>query len=751
MFIILGTISINAQVVVTTPEFPIANQPVTIVFDVSQCPTTNTIYGYTGDVYAHTGVILEGGTQWTHVIGNWGDNPTQPKLTKIGATTYQLDVTTSINSFYNVVPSETVKNIAVVFRSADGSKQSSDIFLPVYQGNNITITSPDSTKIFTLNDIIPINAVALSATSISLKINDVEVSSVTTNSISYNYTAVQVGKNIVSITATTPSGTLTKNTSFFVRSNSIIQDLPSSNLVDGINYIDANTVTLVLYAPGKDFVFVKGSFDNWGLSASNQMYKTTDGKKFWLTFSNLTPGTEYTYQYIINGITYIADPYCDKILDPWNDSYITSSTYPGLIPYPIGKATGYVSVFQTNQTPFVWTATNYVRPDSKKLIIYETHIRDFIAKHDYKTMIDTIQYFKNLGISAVELMPINEFEGNNSWGYNPALYFAPDKYYGPKENLKSFIDECHKNGIAVIIDMVLNHSFGQSPLVQMYWDAANSRPATDNPWYNVTSPNTAYSWGYDFNHESQDTKNFVDRVNKYWLEEYKVDGFRFDFTKGFTNRPGDGGGFDQSRINILTRMATQIQAVSPGAYVILEHFADNAEEKILANSGMLIWGNISYSYAQAAMGQTSDRDFSWISYKQRGWDKAGVVGYMESHDEERMMYRNTNYGIIDGTYSVKELNTGLQRAGLAAAFFIMVPGPKMLWEFQELGYDFSINQCPDGTISNNCRVDPKPIHWEYYQNENRKKLHDTYKDLIALKNKYDIFSSEDFTITQLQI
>ncbi len=114
--------------------------------------------------------------------------------------------------------------------------------------------------------------------------------------------------------------------------------------------------------------------------------------------------------------------------------------------------------------------------------------------------------------------------------------------------MKRFIDECHRHGIAVIQDMVLNHSYGQSPLVRLYWDKQNNRPSAQNPWYNPVSPNPVYSWGYDFNHESEATKIFVDRVNRYWLTEYKVDGFRFDFTKGFTNTPGDGSAYDAARI-----------------------------------------------------------------------------------------------------------------------------------------------------------------------------------------------------------
>ncbi len=151
--------------------------------------------------------------------------------------------------------------------------------------------------------------------------------------------------------------------------------------------------------------------------------------------------------------------------------------------------------------------------------------------------------------------------------------------------MKTFIDSCHSNGIAVISDWVLTLSCGQPSVVHLYWDrnaGSYGQPTAENPWYNEQSPNPLYSWGYDFDHESQATKDFVDRVNEYWLTEYHFDGFRFDFTKGFTNTPGDGGAYDASRISILKRMADQIWNVNPNAYVILEHFATNTEEKELA-------------------------------------------------------------------------------------------------------------------------------------------------------------------------
>ena len=369
-------------------------------------------------------------------------------------------------------------------------------------------------------------------------------------------------------------------------------------------------------------------------------------------------------------------------------------------------------------------------------MIYEMLLRDFLKEHDFKTLTDTLSYFQRLGVNAIELMPFSEFEGNESWGYNPSFYFAPDKYYGPKEDLQRFIDEAHQRGIAVIQDIVLNHSYGASPLVRLYLDDMSK-----NPWYNVTSPNPAYSWGYDFNHESPATQEFVDRVTSFWLTEYHVDGFRFDFTKGFTNTPGEGTPRDNRRIAILKRMADQIRVVDPTAYIVLEHFADNSEEKELADYGMMLWGNMNFNYNEATMGYHAGgkSDFSWASYKARGWTKPNLVAYMESHDQERLMYKNLRWGAFNGDYNVTDTTTALDRVKMAAAFFFSIPGPKMIWQFSEVGYDY--------TIDYNGRVGNKPIRWDYYQQEERQSLFDTFAALIKLKTQYPAFHSTDFSLS----
>jgi 1,4-alpha-glucan branching enzyme len=366
-----------------------------------------------------------------------------------------------------------------------------------------------------------------------------------------------------------------------------------------------------------------------------------------------------------------------------------------------------------------------------------------MEEHTYKAVREKLDYLEDLRINVLELMPVNEFEGNISWGYNPAFYFAPDKYYGPKNELKKLVDECHKRGIAVVIDMVLNHSYGLSPFVQMYMNNWNILP--ENPWYNISSPNQVYQWGYDFNHETDVVKELVDSVNSFWMNEYKIDGFRFDFTKGFTNTPGDGWNYDAPRINILERMSDQIWKRKENALVILEHLAVNTEETELANHGILLWGNMHGSYEQAANGNTGSSDLSWAMYDKRGWAQPNLVSYPESHDEERIMFVIQQNGFSSGEYNIKNQQTALDRIELNSLFHILLPGPKMIWQFGERGYDLSINRCENGSISNNCRLSPKPPYWQYLDNPDRIDLFHVMAKLNELKQTYPEFTPESFS------
>jgi hypothetical protein len=524
---------------------------------------------------------------------------------------------------------------------------------------------------------------------------------------------------------------------YYVRKPIVTENLPAG-VTDGINYIGSSSVILVLQAPYKNYAFATGDFTNWLAREKGYMKRTPDGARYWLQIDGLKPGKEYRFQYLVDTSLYIGDPYSDKVLDPDNDQFISSSTYPHLISYPKDTASGIVSVLQTSQIPYSWKVPDFQAPPQSGLVIYELLVRDFTANHNYQTIIDTLNYLQNLGINAIELMPVTEFEGNSSWGYNVSFYFAPDKYYGPKNDLKALIDNCHKRGIAVIIDMVLNHCFGQSPFVQLYLDHYGTDQIymkMPNPWFNAQSPNPVYKYGADFNHESISTQQLVDRINAYWLTEYKVDGFRFDFTKGFTNTAGDGSSYDPSRIAILERMASQIWKVKSNAYVILEHFGPNNEETELSNYGIMLWGNNNYNYTEAAMGYTSD--LTAASYLGRGWSAPNLVSYMESHDEERLMFKALTFGASQGSYNTKDLKTALKRMELDALFFLTVPGPKMIWQFGELGYDVSIDF--------GGRTSEKPIKWEYNLDPDRHRLYLIYKVLNNLRTSQPVFGTYDFS------
>lgn len=762
LFICLITVvAVQAQIVTTTPAFPTENDEVTIVFDATQ--GTAGLKGFTGEVYVHTGVTI-GSTSWQYAP-SWGDNSAKYKMTSLGNDKWQLKLTPTIRDYYGVKDGETVTQLAFVFRSMDNSKEGKDtggkdIFVDVHSaGLTVRFDQPAEKENIVTGTALDIKASASTSSAIKLYVNETEIATATNaTAISKSYTFSTAGSYTLKAEATTDGKTVSATQQITVLNGTSTSEAMPKGVRPGINYISDTEVTLVLQAPDKKFVYVVGDFNDWAPEIKYQLKQ--DGEYFWITISGLNKGEEYAFQYLVDGTIYIADPYTDKVLDPWNDQYIESITYPNLKTYPTGKAEGIVSVLQTGQAAYNWKVKNFDRPASDKLVIYEMLIRDFTEEHTFNAAKEKLEYLKNLGVNAIELMPVNEFEGNSSWGYNPSFYFAVDKYYGTKNDLKAFVDECHNQGMAVIIDLVLNHSFGQSPFYLLYKDE-DGKPSANNPWYNQESniKNPGLSWGYDFNHDSEYTRALVDSVAGFWTSEYKIDGFRYDFTKGFSNTdygPNDwANGPDASRIANLKRMADAVQKRQPRAYVIFEHLAADAEEKQLAEDGILLWRNVNNAYCQTAMGWPSDSGFGRL-YAGTSMPAGSLVGYMESHDEERAGFKawkwgeagvkattgeNTAASPITGSNA--NLSTRTKRLATNAAFFFTVPGPKMIWQFGELGYDFSINNNSTGSAYDAAyRTDPKPLRWDYFEKAERKELYDTYAVLLDLRHSYpELFDS----------
>ncbi len=743
------TSGISAQVVSTIPAFPTVDEPITIIFDATL--GNGALTDVPPPIYAHTGIITTESvspTDWKNVQGIWGTADPEVLMTEIGDNLYEISIT-SINDFYGLTADDTVLQMAFVFRNELGTivgrdTDGSDIFVDVYEpGLNVAITSPAiDPLIVEPGDNVHVEILSVLADSLYLYVDGLVVVATDIATISYDITATELGLSEIRVVAKGDGDVKEDSTYYFVIGDPIIEAVPVG-LQQGINYIDDNTVTLILYAPYKEYIFVVGEHSNWTLSEESFMKLDPDNATWWVTLTGLIPGKEYPYQYFIDGELWVADPLTEKVLDPWNDGFIAEETYPDLIEYPFGKSNGIVSVFQTAQPEYTWAITDFIPPANEDLIVYELLVRDFIATHNYQTLLDTLSYLKTLGVNAIEFMPVMEFEANESWGYNPSFFIALDKYYGTREAFKIFIDSCHANGIAVILDIAMNHAFGQSPLAQMWWDAALNAPADNSPYFNQV-PTHDYNVGYDFNHESSATINMRNRIFTYWLEEFNVDGYRFDLSKGFTqnNTLGDVGAwglYDADRIATWKNIGDVLWAVKPDAKLILEHFAENTEEKELANYGFMLWGNLNYNYAQGTMGYTGS-DVSWINYQSRGWNDPHVMGYMESHDEERLMFKNLEFGnTVNPDHNVKDLNTALYRMETAGAFFFTIPGPKMIWQFGEMGYDISIDY--------GCRVCNKPILWDYITDNNRLRIYQVWSELIHLKKTYSAFSSDDYSLS----
>jgi glycosidase len=729
--------SVQAQILNVDPAFPTQNDVITIIYDATQ--GNGALQGLTS-IFAHTGVITDQSSSpsdWQFVRGNWGTNDPNVAMTNLGNNLFEITI--DIPNFYNFPAGTVVERLAFVFRNTNGSvvgraSDGGDIFYEIYPANAGFLGKFFAPESFVLtNPNEPVELVAKTNQNADLAIiqNGQTIAQANnTDILTHTFTESTPGSYWVKFIGNTSTETVEDSTLIIINEAPNIQD-PPQGLIFGLNRITPDSVIYQFYAPEKNNVYLIGDFNDWIPTSDYQLNLSEDLTTWWIPLGNLTPGVRYGYQYLVDNQPF-ADPLSELIADPANDAAIPAHIYPNPYPYPTGKTAGFISLFETDPAPFNWQHNNYVRPKKENLIIYELLVRDFIASHNYQTLVDTLDYLVTLGVNAIELMPVNEFENNESWGYNPSFHMALDKYYGTPEHFKAFVDACHERGIAVIQDVVLNHLFGQSPMVRMYWDAANNRPAANSPWFNEECPHEPFCWGYDINHETKVVEDYIDQINLYWLNEYKVDGYRFDFTKGFVN---NSDLFSQTRIDILKRMADTIWAVHPETYIILEHFCDNEEEKILSDYGMMLWGNITWEYHNAIKGFSSNLTFG--VHEARGWNDPHLITYIESHDEERGMYEalvNGNQSNPD--HNVRVLDVALTRAQTAAVLMLFTPGPKMIWQFGELGYDISIN-FP-------CRVCNKPILWNYYFEARRKQIYDVYAASIKLRLNHPTFLEGDY-------
>lgn len=758
------------------PSYPDADQPCTIVFKPA---AGNPLRGHSGELYGHFGVVVDG--EWTFVPTEWGTADEKTHFTKVADNHWEFKMEPSIREYFNSGTTP-VSKIALIVRSEDG-----------------TIKSHDADQFCSVSD--------------------------------------------------------TKYKEDVFVSDPIVTETMPADVKHGINYNADGSVTFVFYdkdTAGKShtYCYIVGDWNNWERVTEGAMKRDDSAGCWWITLGGFDADKEYRFQYRLGTDSgsdiRVSDPYTEIVYDQWNDQYIS-----GTPAFP-EKAKGLVSAFQISRPEYNWKHSDFKVEDKNDLVIYEMLFRDFTNTQDIAGAMAQLDYIENLGVNAIELMPIQEFDANLSWGYNPNHWFALDKYYGTREEYKDFIDECHGRGIAVIVDVVYNHATGSHPWTKMYWDSANNRTAANNPWFNAIAKHP-YNVYHDMNHENEIVQEHVKRSLQYLLEEYDIDGFRFDLTKGFTqNNTGEDvaawGRYDASRVSILKGYADHIWSVKDDAVVIFEHLSDWDEEKALAEHGIQLWRNVNYQYRTAVSGGNGNFTdmYSTAPF-------GGFVGYMESHDEERLCYGATadassvtwgviglgdkwgenddikmtadgsllsaknvsvaakdrfkirkagewndayNYGASSdnftltvgqgyvmtngssskdmyvpaaGTYDIyfspeqetvwlmkqgdkpeltggsgseseDALTVAMRRAGASAAFFLTVPGPKMIWQFGEIGYDYSIDY--------NDRTGEKPVVTsEYMAVPERKVLYDTYASLLKFRRDNPRFFDQDADFT----
>lgn len=706
--------------------------------------------------YAHTGVTYDG-TQWQKAP-KWRGGEDKYKMTQNADGNWELKITPNMNEYYGAMTITTsrqpdpvtgkptivkdtvlheITQLCFVFNDGpSGDKEgkgegNQDIFVDIVDAGLAVIFETTIPEISQVNDKIVLRGVATESASLSMTVNGDVVATGEGTTLSYEYTLPAQGDYVFTFTASKGGEQKTVTAQTCVVSNPVRANRPAG-IVNGIYYDenDHTKVTLCTYAGSKTepakHVFVIGDFNNWTISNDYQLKLANDSAYFWIEIKGLTPQKEYAMQYVVvraDGVVKrISDLYSTKVLHP-DDQYEPKTVDPTLMAYP-KEGEGYVTVIQTNKPEYKWSdaTLNFKRPDKNNLIIYELWVYDYTPTRSLNAVANRLDYLSSLGVNAIELMPLSEFDGNYNWGYSPNHYFSFDKAYGNPNDLKNFVDLCHQRGIAVIVDMVFNHATGLNPMNKLY---PYGEDLKYNPWFNVNPPHGDNVYE-DWNHDFKPTKTMFTRVLQYWLKEYKVDGFRMDLSHGLC------GTTNNAMTHIKDYYKNGVKAVEEDAYFILEHWGTNmgSDRPALIKEGMLCWDNTSNAYHQTAMGWLKDGDSFYNANRQ------GYVSYCESHDEERMQYKVRKYG--NGDLKTNE-EARLKRIAVNVVFNVLLAGPHMIWQYEEIGYDFSINSSYDApTAENNdnrCSIKPQPEEEGYFQNATRMQQYTKIAQAIRLRTQ----------------
>lgn len=488
----------------------------------------------------------------------------------------------------------------------------------------------------------------------------------------------------------------------------------NGSLEDGVT-VSGSSATIALYAPGIDYVAIKGDWN--GSYAHGTMMNNNGDDWWWIEVSGLDDG-EHSFQYEAydEGFAWtknLADPYSKELIwtSPGSDSESSDFSYAR-------------TVFEINAIDFTWTDDSFSPPDKEKFIIYETHIGDFSGEDnfegDYSDMLVKVQegYFTDLGINAVEFLPLHAFGGSMSWGYNPNFYMAPPGCYGTIEELKTLINAFHNEGIAVILDVVFNHTYGSASTFQLwhdvgYYDAdewQSYHDFTNDPYYEYSDSD----WGYPLDHAKDKTRELIDETLAWWVNEYHVDGFRFDHTDNM-----NWYGYDYG----LQHYSWAVKQIDSDLFLIAE---EDEPDGVNGSDFDAYWEFSTFHIFEDNIYEYGDwgtmSDVAEAIYHDGNDNHYGPVKYIENHDESRVIYECTTYQGMTDAEAVK-------KSKLAAAILFTCTGTPMIYHGQEFGQ----NAEKDGT-------EPQPLQWDNLNTESGAELYEYYQKLIDLRKNSDALS-----------
>ena len=468
----------------------------------------------------------------------------------------------------------------------------------------------------------------------------------------------------------------------------------------------AAPIEFKLFAPYNKGAALIGSFSNW---EDIPMEKDEEG--YFRTRVELEDGV-YQYKFRVQSKSWfveadqwvdVVDPYATDIDDPSQNAVVRIKDGSRII------------------DTYVWKHDDKPLPADRELVIYEMHLADFsggeadpLARGQYKHVVEKLDYLVELGINAIELMPLKEYPGDYSWGYNPRYFFAAESSYGTTEGLKKMIDECHGRGIRVILDGIFNHSESSSPLTQIDHDL----------WYHHSPRDPDNNWGPEFNYELYDENlkikpawQFIGDVVRFWIQEYHLDGIRYDAARQIAN---------YDFMHWVVNEAKQAAGPKP-FYNIAEYIPDDPSITNVDGPMDGCWHDSFYHcIIEYLCGQPVDLENlkDIIDCKRQGYmGSTNVINYLTNHDHNHVMAELGDHSILD--------EAAFKRAKLGTAIVMTAVGVPLLWMGEEFGeYKYKT-------------IEQAKIDWTLLGNEMNSGLFQYYKGLIHLRKENDALYTEN--------